>query len=316
MTSGIDYSKWDKFDASSSEEEEEKILPRVTKLDSPGTVTRSADGTITLNPRTDDDAILDAKKNIHSKNDMAESPSSSLTSHNTRTKKIEFVKEKKVLKRETLVRNGGQFRDQTLSFWSQDRNEVILSVTFNPQKISPRNIKVKVVGILPFSERYSAVGWNTSDDKATPGSLTVFTTSDTSTRPHPFGNSLGTQQAANTLITGVLPHFVHLSEGEEEVEWEVDDCENFGIKKSDFGEDTKLIRITLRKAVPTTGISVWWSQPLLHWPKLDVSQIKDRGENSKKQDEIKKSWDEAHRLFKEKISSRERNVVNIDSGQE
>lgn len=335
MTSGVDYSKWDKFDVSSSSgDEEEKILPRVTKLERPCTVTRSCDGTISM--RHEDDGLddqVDMKENDNGSEMNVSNDTSSLSrdvkSQPTGTRRsIEFVKARAVSKRESLVRNGGKFHDRTLSFWSQDRNEVVLSVTFNPHKISPRNIRVAVVGILPYSERYSAVGWHTTinneeDDKVTNGgSLTVVTTtsvtasSPTTPSQSISSHSLGRKQEGNIVITGILPHIVHLPDDEDEVEWEISDCDTFGIDKAEYGECTKMIRITLRKAVPTSGITVWWSQPLLHWPTIDVSEIKDRGMNSKKQEEIKKSWDEAHRLFQQKISSKEKHVVNIDDIQD
>lgn len=333
MTSGIDYSKWDKFDVSSSSgDDEDRILPRVTKLERPCTVTRSCDGSITMH-REDDD--FDVQGN-EGKNDACtqrnvpmetSSLPSALQSQAVDTRNsIEFVKAREVSKRESLVRNGGKFHDRTLSFWSQDRHEVVLSVTFNPQMISPRSIRVKAAGILPYSERYSAVGWHTTvnneDEKVTNGSLTVvsttlITTSSPETSSQSISShSLGVEQKGNIIISGILPHFVHLPEDEDEVEWEICDCDTFGIEKAEYGECTKMIRLTLRKAVPTSGITVWWSQPLLHWPKIDVSEIKDRGTNSKKQEEIKKSWDEAHRLFKQKISSREKHSINIDDFQD
>jgi len=287
----IDYSKWDNIelsdDDSSSEEVEEHISPRVTKLETPGTVTRSSDGTISVQPSSQ---IINESPIPPAKN-FASLP------------KIEFVKEG-LSKRETLVRNGGEFRQDgiLIAFWSQDRNEVILSVTFDPSVFSPRNIKVQIVGVLPFSERYSAVGWTSSDKQA--GSLIVTA-----------AVSNNNSSEAETLISGELPHFVHLSEGEDEVEWEIEDCENFGIMKSDYGK-SKILRITLRKAVPMSGLSVWWSQPLMHFPTIDISKIQDRGTNAEKQEAVKRSWDEAHRLFKEKISSREKEAIDIDSGQD
>ena len=290
----IDYSKWDNIelsddddDSSSEEVEDHNITPRVTKLETPGTITRSSDGTISVvHPPPQNLQRIESTSTIP--------PATSLP-------KIEFVKEG-LSKREMIVRNGGEFcQDGTLlALWSQDRNEVIVSVPLDPTVISPRTIQVQIVGILPFSERYSAVGWTSSNKEA--GSLLVTATVR--------------NESKTVLLSGELPHFVHLSEGEDEVEWEVEDCENFGITKSEYGSQSKLLRITLRKAVPMSGLSVWWSQPLMHFPKIDITKLQDRGiNNAEKQEAIQKSWDEAHRLFKEKISSREKEVIDINSGQ-
>jgi len=306
MTSRIDYSKWDKIDVSSSDEEEENVpMPRVTKLETPGTVTRSADGTISLYPSSSSASATPDTPHIDA-----------VTASDTAQKRtqIEFVKAMEKSRSQNLTKNGGEFRDPKTNYvirWAQDRNEIIISISFDPSTISPRNIQVEVIDALPFSERYSAVGGKRGDGRSIKGSL-VVSAALTGTE----GGKDKKNKSSVTLLSGELPHFIHLPEDEDEVEWEIDTCEHCGIASEKCGKETKLIRITLRKAVPMQGLSVWWSQPLLHCPEIDVTEIKDRSRDAEKQEAIKSSWDEAHRLFMEKIKSREKQVIDIDNNED
>lgn len=275
---GIDYSKWDNIDVSSSEDENDDYdgnTPRVTTLSGPSTITRSADGTISA---VDASAVAPTDANKKSTS--------------TSSRGVDY-----------LTKDGGQFLDEETKsyiFWSQERNEVIISVVFDPTNIKSKDISVKTEGVLPFSQCLTAVGGD-ADNK---GSLLV--------------QAKASSVSALTLFRGKFPHFVHFPDGEEEesIDWEIDSCEYHGVLDllSTVGcvGQTKLVRITLLKAVPMAGVSLWWSHPLLHCPKTDVNAI--GGRKGDRQDEIKAAWNEAHQMFREKMANKKSGGHEIDLG--
>mmetsp|Transcript_6808 Transcript_6808/g.9975 ORF Transcript_6808/g.9975 Transcript_6808/m.9975 type:complete len:288 (+) Transcript_6808:71-934(+) len=271
---GIDYSKWDNIDVSSSEDDnddnDDNNMPRVTTLSGPSTITRSADGTISA---VDAPTATSADARITDNNSKSYSSSMGVS---------------------YLTKNGGHFIDaetKSYIFWSQERTEVNISVAFDPTNIQSKDISVKTEGVLPFSQCLSAVG----GDATSKGSLLVQAKVVSSGR-------------TVTLFSGNFPHFIHLPEGEESIDWEIESCEYFhgmfDLLSSAAGcaGQTKLVRITLLKAVPMAGVSLWWSHPLLHCPKTDVNAI--GGRKGDRQDEIKAAWDEAHRMFREKMANK------------
>jgi len=275
---GIDYSKWDNIDVSSSEDEnddnDDNNMPRVTTLSGPSTITRSADGTI---------SAVDANAPTATSTDARITNNKSTSCSSSSSRDVSY-----------LTKNGGHFIDaetKSYIFWSQERTEVNISVAFDPTNIKSKDISVKTEGELPFSQCLSAVG----GDATSKGSLLVQA-------------KVASSGSTVTLFSGNFPHFIHLPEGEEAIDWEIDTCEYYhdvlDLLSSAAGcaGQTKLIRITLLKAVPMAGVSLWWSHPLLHCPKTDVNAI--GGRKGDRQDEIKASWDEAHRMFREKMANK------------
>ena len=293
--SGIDYSKWDQLDYGDSDSDEsycdgnkKGTTPRVTRLDAPSTIQTSAeDGSISI-----------AKQ------------AGELSSGTLPNKKIEFVKsvsntgsngtsKRTVL--EILTCNGGHFKDTITNssvFWSQDRHEVVLNVVYDASVYKAKDFRVDVKGAVPYSQRFSAVGTGTNEEGS--------------------GSILIESSDKRILLNGKLPHFVHLPENEEYFDWEIinpfDEFPGHPIDMTIIGDfpSTKLLRITMFKAVPMAGVTMWWSHPLSHAPEIDVNSIESR-RSSDRQDKLKSVWKEAHDQFQAKLANGElHQPINIE----
>mmetsp|Transcript_28775 Transcript_28775/g.52600 ORF Transcript_28775/g.52600 Transcript_28775/m.52600 type:complete len:89 (+) Transcript_28775:841-1107(+) len=87
----------------------------------------------------------------------------------------------------------------------------------------------------------------------------------------------------------------------------------------------------MAKAVPMAGMVSWWDCPLVGYPQIDVSAIRERrngrgtgggggdgdgdgdrrGEEGKKE-AFQKAWEEAHVMFREKMKTKQKQSVDID----
>jgi hypothetical protein len=274
MSRKIDYSKWDKMDfgsddESSSSKEGNTRQPIVTRLHEPSKVTFSSQQGLKIE-----------------ESHVQPSHQASLVPTETITHPKESMK-KSANRLSMLTRNGSKYVDPKTNqvvYWSQDRKEVILSIVFDHTSISSKYIVVETTGSLKYEDRYSAVGATSK------GELIV---------------KVITPEKSQILLQGYLAYPYHLPEGEDNVDWEINATD----------ANMKLIRITFLKAVPMQGLTVWWSRPLLHFSEIDVvSDIEGRADTNSsktqsKQDEWKQAWDEAHRLFKEKVKNREKDVI-------
>jgi hypothetical protein len=288
--SKIDYSKWDKMSFSDDESSDSDAdhTPAVTKLDAPSKVTISSKGVTVLEPssiktsplKTMKSKSIELKENSVVKQPITSSKETTETGdtlmNETTTMELSRIK--------YLSKNGGIFADSKdpycKTYWSQDRNEAILSVLYDSSAIKSSDIRVEVTGALKYSDRHSAVSMGQASSH---GKIKIYDT---------------TRNV--TLLQGDFAYPIHLTEGEEEVDWEIDvtDAQN------------KLIRVTLLKAVPMYGVTLWWSRPLTKFNEIDISTgIEGRNYEGSRQQEWKSSWDEAHRLFKEQVKSRERHVI-------
>ena len=292
---GIDYSKWDKMDYGASSDEEEGSSaelsaggeeepagagrPRVTRLDGPSRVTRDADGMITIDS-TQSQTSSTASPGSRPTNIVtgATVSKSAETSSQKQAPQPELIKSSQTHLNKRLTKNGGQFTDeatQSQIFWSQDRQEVTVYIEFDPCQIKSKDIRVVASGMVPYGERNAAVGGGGE----THGKLKVMVKVD-------GGNT------AMTLLEGELPHRIHLAEDEEEVEWEI---------LSE--DDRKFVVVPLRKAAPMAGVVIWWDCILQHCPKIDLSSIEGRSKeiSGSSGAGMESAWEEAHRLFKEKV---------------
>jgi hypothetical protein len=292
MPSGIDYSKWDKFDASSSSDEENAsvLSPRVTRLDEPGQVTRSANGTITISPSTPKTSEINkAKANLGEDN----------YAHQKKVSKGPGSEDSGTQVGAVFTKNGGEFRDaDTKSFvlWSQDRYEVMFRIHVNPTQVNRKNLSIKVDGMVPYTQRFSTTS---SQGKDGYGRLTV-------------------SAGSKLLLQGDLPHPVHFPEHAEEegdsgIDWELMDTKR-PMKCPPIGSNqTKCVQFALFKASPMEGVLIWWSRPLKHCAAMDVNQIKkQRIKNgtgshdspSTKPPNFADTWEQAHNVFREKMGKR------------
>lgn len=257
--------------------------PTVTKLDAPSKVTISSKGLTVLEPSSIKAGEL--KNESFVSKSHHEAKMKTITSKETDVKLVDETMELSRIK--YLSKNGGMFIDSSdpfcTTYWSQDRNEAILSVSYNASSFKSSDIRVEVTGALNYSDRHSAVSMGQASSN---GQLKIYDKSN---------NVI--------LLQGELAYPVHLAEGEEEVDWEIDVTD----------AQHKLIRVTLLKAVPMYGLTLWWSRPLTKFNEIDiVSDIENRNKEGTRQQEWQSNWDEAHRIFKEQIKNRERHVIQDD----
>jgi len=305
---GIDYSKWEKMDYGASSDEEEGSSaelsaggeeepagagrPRITRLDGPSRVTRDADGMITIDstqPQTSQTASPGSTNLVTG----ATASKSAETSSQKQAPQPELIKSSQIHLNKRLTKNGGQFTDeatQSQIFWSQDRQEVTVNIEFDPCHIKSKDIHVVASGMVPYGERNAAVGGGGE----THGKLKVMAIVDG-------------ENTAMTLLEGELPHKIHLAEDEEEVEWEIL-----------TEDDRKFVVVTLRKAAPMAGVVIWWDCILQHCPKIDFSSIEGRSKESSGSSGagMESAWEEAHRLFKEKVKTGALHKHEIDIAED
>ena len=293
---GIDYSKWDKMDFSDDDDDDNdddnstnsENVPRVTRLDEPSSVTCNPDGSVNIGTTT----TTTKKLQKDNKNDKS-------------LKRVEILSEKPIDSNKLnndrlrlLTQNGGSFVDPLTkmeSFWRQDRHEAVLSITFDHLKIASRDIHLEVKGALSYKDRFAAVGGNRTTDKDDEASNSK--------------GEINVRTANGSLIfKGDLAYAIHLPEGEEEVDWEIDATY----------PGKKMIQITFLKALPMQGLTIWWNKPVMDYPEIDVlkdiegrsSENNDASSQSKQQ-KMKATWDEAHRMFREKVKKREKQEIDI-----
>ena len=248
----------------------------------------------------------------------------------------------KVSKRKELSHNGSIFQDSNtkeLILWSQTRSEVLITIPFDSQLYSTKSIHVQVQSssksttfvnpILPYSNRHCAVQEHSMEK----GILSISAKRNSSQEKYIFlSGSLphfihGTQEEDENDHN----HDDRKEMNHRQVEWEIiNDCSIRYGNSTDFlhylettqipsifpsssqqqwrssniqANALKCIQITLRKAVPMYGMYLWWDQPLLHSPKIDISSLSDRHRNrlrrphSSSKPSFSTVWEQAHQQF-------------------
>ncbi|KAL7548814.1 hypothetical protein ACHAWF_012073 [Thalassiosira exigua] len=354
----VDYSKWDRMDFGSSNSSDDDsdcsdgggggAGPRVTSLARPGKVTIGPSGTVN---------VAESSSPSPSRTQSLASSSSSRRRAGEKRHRAGVVpsvsggeggdvadvspgdgprpggpskgsRGKVGERRSRLTRNGGRHavpivvdgKERKLpTYWSQDRRSVVLRLGFPPATFPTRGIRVRVVGALPYEERECAVGGGSTSGEAggeaSFGSVEVVSV-------------LNETKEETALLRRNLPRPIHLDRDEEEVDWEIEDRLGAGDGDDDCEGDelecTKLVTITMSKAVPMAGVVLWWDRPLKGYPAIDVSTIQERQGKSRvkkgegqqggdeKEDAFRRAWEEAHATFREKVKSREKTSVEVD----
>jgi hypothetical protein len=95
--------------------------------------------------------------------------------------------------------------------------------------------------------------------------------------------------SSNILLSDHLKHEIIFEDVDEEdgLPWEIET----------LASDRYLTIIFQKKSLP--GTTLWWDRVLINDPPIDVTQIEGRRANVA---ETKDLWEEAHRMFREKIS--------------
>lgn len=136
-----------------------------------------------------------------------------------------------------LIKDGGKYTDPETNcetFWRQDRNEVVMSVAFNPDVIKSKDITLKTTGVQVYKDQVEAAE----------GTIRV-------TAKNVEGDKV-------TLLKGTFPHTVRMPMDEEEIDWGIESCAALGLSPDEVGENTKCLQVTLLKL----HVGLWWDKPL------------------------------------------------------
>ena len=323
-SNGIDYSKWDKMDFSDDDDTDDNdekgmTMPRVTRLDTPSSITTTRDGTVQITKNTSPPTKIEST----TKNSSCSSKEDSI-----RQERINDEMNKK--EKEEWTQNGDSFIDEQFhqkiqTYWCQDRYEVILSIVIvddddtttatekehnNNKSLTNRQYQVNVKGplLVSYADRFSAMGVGTTKQSTTTSATTENQTNTILTvvsslkrnhnNNHHHHHNYNDGDKKRIVFQGMLPHPIHLAEDEENVEWEL--VSHHAMKK--------VLRITFQKALPMQGLTMWWDRPLLHFPKINLqTDIQGRNSSSIKDNtKMKQVWDEAHTLFREKMKQKKK----------
>jgi len=115
----------------------------------------------------------------------------------------------------------------------------------------------------------------------------------------------------NEIISGILSNeIIKNSDDEDAIDWEILSIKPQNFILNGISNFTRILEITLKKKTPFSDAIIWWSKVFENEPEIDVTMIKDRQVKST----FQQNWDEAHKLFKEKIASNIKTTVDIDDG--
>ncbi|GMH60985.1 hypothetical protein TrLO_g13660 [Triparma laevis f. longispina] len=260
--SGFNYSKWDNLDCSSSEDEADE--PSVTRFDNSSSVTFGGgrDGILIDEQSQSQSQSTTALKGAAPAATQAAAPASAPT----------VVPPPKPKPTEPPTSNGSTFTtpsNQTISF-SQIRETLTLSLLIPSTTKSP-TLTVTLKDAFTFKDRNAAVG------KAK--------------------CSLLVSLEGEEILNDVLMHNVYHGDSDDpDLELLTPDWE-----LKTYGS-SKYLQITLQKAVPMSGVVIWWTRVFRDYGDDIVVEREDKNG-------MKEAWEEAHRMFKEKVGGRAKEEV-------
>jgi len=184
-------------------------------------------------------------------------------------------------------------------YWCQDRSIVEIRLAFPSTLFSPKSIRVRVVGALPYVDRNSAVGRGHHDDDVADNDYddnddnvdmmersSLISSSSYGSIEVTSHNSSSSSSSSSTsttiLLAGKLPRPIHLHENDDDIDYNIEDYPLDNINE-DNGlcviKCDRVLVITLPKATPMVGMTIWWDRPLVGYPRIHVGDIEDRTTN-------------------------------------
>ena len=355
--SRIDYSKWDNLDEYSDDDDDDNdgdignsddgmTQPRVTRLDGPSKVTFGGGSSSSSSTATTTSLInieptsssLSSSSCRNSNDDKFSTATTKLSStpNNDENSSSSWTERGGLVESEstTIVVDGNPQKRKL--YWSQDRYSVTLRLELHLHGHTNNNYgeedeeeekrekiqSVDVNGILPFSDRHCATG-STRPVLRCQGIITNANNNNINKTKVIGGNKNNNNIDPNNLVLlleGELPHPVYIAEDDDDddVDWSV----------VQDNSSRRFLMITLYKAVPMQGIFVWWRRPLMHFPELDLQQVKDDPtttttpvasssasaagsiiEPAAASPDFLKSWEEAHKIFREGKMKKNKTIV-------
>jgi hypothetical protein len=284
IMSRIDYSKWDRFDDEDDNEDEpsDRNPVRVTRLDQPST--------ITINPSSDSKSCIDMTVAQPKSPPVQLStlsptfepkPSLSLEQQQNLRLSQEAQKQLESLQKNTTATQSAHLSTLTIPaswtergstfpwddrtiWWSQDRTSVTARLSLDAKETS-REWQVHTPNALTYADRHCAVG--TRDSEC---SLTV-------------------SWKGSHVVHLTLPHAVHYAYHETDEQDEVDWC-------IETIHNARYLVVTLYKATPMTGMTVWWSQLGRETPLVLTAELQPSSGMA-----FAEAWKEAHAEFQRKV---------------
>jgi hypothetical protein len=111
-------------------------------------------------------------------------------------------------------------------------------------------------------------------------------------------------QNATILLEGDLPHPVHWSQDDDSDQKSLD----WSVERYPLDSSRRYVVLNMNKAVPMQGLFVWWKRPMMGFEEITLDD-EEVGRSSASK-EFLKSWEDAHRQFREK-KSREPQVLPL-----
>jgi len=272
----IDYSKWDNLEVSSSDDDDDdKPTPHVTRLDAPSRVTfgGGTGGAMSASTSASKSPPLDCSY-TEGATTVTTSHSKSVTPAGDQSAPSSWTDRGGLLEIEKTAYNPSRNL-----YWAQDRYAVTLRLELRGME---KVRSVCVEGILPYRDRWSAVG-------STKLKLSCTSSAD-----------------SLVLLEGDLPHPVHLAEEDSD-----DGLVDWSVVEADHQPQSRFLTITLHKAVPMQGLSVWWRRPLMRFSEADLDSVRRGSSHSSSSSasavasdskgasgEFLEAWEEAHKIFR------------------
>jgi hypothetical protein len=180
-------------------------------------------------------------------------------------------------------------------YWCQDRSIVEIRLAFPSSIFSPKSIHVRVMGALPYVDRNSAVGrgqhydsndddiaYDNNDDNNNNVDMMESSSSSLSYGSIEVTSTNSSSASSTILLAGKLPRPIHYHENEDDIDYNIEDYPFTNINE-DNGlcviKCDRVLVITLPKATPMAGLTIWWDRPLVGYPRIHVEDIEDRTSN-------------------------------------
>jgi hypothetical protein len=272
-----DYSKWDHIgdddsddDDDDDENENDPHHPaRVTRLDQPSRVT--------LQPGSDDLLVQSQQPTLPQKMEFI------------RPKKDDDNDEKQVVVGDSSgppshwIEKGGVTSivddDVSVLYWCQDRGTVTIRVPLHDKK---RKYRCHVSNMVSYVDRCNAVGFGTASDKSVNQQFEITAT-------------VVQEKQELSVLQGDLAYPAYLPEHEDDVDW--------SIETTVAGD--KFMVVTLLKATPMIGLTLWWKKPLQQCPdEINIDWTNNTDNNS-----FPKVWKQAHEQFKQNMQEKQKHSV-------
>ncbi|GMI08192.1 hypothetical protein TrVE_jg12506 [Triparma verrucosa] len=276
--SSFNYSKWDNIECSSSEDEDDgrgddRGMPQVTKFDNKSTITFGGNGPVT---------VADSTNSVDTPSAPTPTPAVRAPISPSKLPTPPPPSSPPTFKGGSFLYPSSPSNPIITSpqsiHWSQTSTSLTLSLLLPPSLKSP-SITCTLKNASPFTSRNSTVG--------SPKTTLKITFS------------------SHSVLSEILQHDVYINDEDETEdkhtpEWEVITYS----KQSNDTVDTveRYLTITLEKATPSSNVVIWWTKVFRDVGE-EVAVEREGGKG------MKETWEEAHRMFREKVKGRGKEEV-------